>query len=311
MARILITEPEYFDAEARRVLRTLGRVRAQRLGRRELLAAVSDVDILLVRIETRVDRALLRRARRLRIVGSATTGLQHIDLAGCAQRGIKVLSLHGAHTVPTAEHTMGLLLSLCRRIPWAFDSLKDGAWRRHRFMGRELAGKTLGIIGLGRIGSQVAGYARAFGMKVLYHDPYVASRLARRTPLERLLRTSDVVTVHAALTGETAGLLDQRRLGMMKRTALLINTARGRIVDQRALLRALGRGGIAGAAVDVFEKEPLGGRREPMVRLARRRENLIITPHLAATTSEAAHRAGLEIARRVKDEYRSRDRTKG
>jgi phosphoglycerate dehydrogenase-like enzyme len=140
-------------------------------------------------------------------------------------------------------------------------------------------------------------------MKVLYHDPYVSSRLARRTPLERLLRTADVVSVHASLTEETEGMLGSSRLKMMKKGALLINTARGRIVDQRALLQALERGRLAGAAVDVFDQEPLSGGGQPLARYARRRANLIITPHLAATTQEAAHRAGLDIARQVKKEW--------
>jgi D-3-phosphoglycerate dehydrogenase len=148
MTQILITEPEYFDDATRRVLGTIGEVRARRLSRRQLMAAMPGVDVLLVRIETRVDRVLLDRARRLRIIGSATTGLDHIDVAGAEERGIKVLSLHGTHTVPAAEHTMALLLSLCRKIPWAFASLKEGVWQRQRCVGRERPGKTLGIIGL-------------------------------------------------------------------------------------------------------------------------------------------------------------------
>ena len=302
MVNILITEPEYFDRDAVRILRTLGKVTAQRLTKRKLENRIGDIEVLVIRIETVVDERLLKRARKLRLIGSATTGLDHIDVERTRKLGIKIISLHGAHTVPTAEHTVGLMLSLCRNSPWAFESLKGGRWQRHRFVGMQLQGKTLGIIGLGRIGKRVARYAKAFDMNVVYHDPYVASKVAQRTTLDALLKKSDVVSVHATLTNETDGMIDEKRLRMMKKSAFLINTARGRIVSQSALLRALDQGVIQGAALDVFEKEPLEGRRNPMASYARRGRNLILTPHLGASTREAAHHAGIEIAAGIKEE---------
>lgn len=296
MVKILVTEPEYFDDDAIRTLRKVGKVEAARLRRKQLERKIEDVDVLVTRIEERLDKGLLGKARKLAIIGSATTGLNHIDVKYADKRGIKIISLHGTHTVPTAEHAFALILSLSRRIPWAYESLRRGRWRRYDFFGVQLEGKTLGVIGLGRIGKMVARYGKAFGMRVMAFDPYVRSAEFEMVPLERLLRNSDVITIHAMLTDETEGMIGSREFRMMKNTALLVNTARAEIVKQEALLGALDRGIIRGAAVDVFPKEPLEDREDPMVRYARKRDNLIITPHIAASTYDAIHEAGLEIA---------------
>ncbi len=302
--KILITEPEYFDSDAACILKSAGKVTAKRLTGAELESAIKNFDVVVVRVETHLDRRVLSRAKRLKIIGSATTGLNHIDTAYARRAGIKVISLHGTHTVPTAEHTFALMLSLARKIPWAFESLERGSWHRYRFIGEQLQGKTLGVIGLGRIGMQVARYARAFGMTVVYFDPYVDFRGFRRVSLNNLLASSDIVTIHAMLTNETRRMIGYRELKRMKKSALLINTARGEIADDNSLIRALKGGIIAGAALDVFPDEPVPDARYPIIAYARRSRNLIVTPHIAASTKEAVHEAGLEIARKVAREIR-------
>jgi D-3-phosphoglycerate dehydrogenase / 2-oxoglutarate reductase len=303
MMKILVLEPEYFDPDAIRVLSSVGRVTARRMKRTELLGAVGGFDVLVVRIEEKLDRELLSRARRLKAIGSATTGLDHIDLEYARSRGIKIFSLHGTHTVPTAEHTFALMLSLMRKIPWSYESLKAGHWKRYRFIGNQLSGKTLGIIGLGRIGSMVCGYAKAFGMNVIYYDPYVDSKLARRVGLKKLLGSSDVITVHAALGRSSRNELDRKKLSLVKRGAYLINTARADIIDYAALLEALEDGRIKGAALDVFRHEPVTKGEAALVLYARRNTNLLVTPHIAGSTFEAAHDAGLEIANDIAGEF--------
>lgn len=303
MYKILILEPEYFDDEARRILGKVGRVYAKRMSRNELEKRIGGADVIIVRIETHLDRELLMRAKRLKLIGSATTGLDHIDTDFARKAGIRILNLHGTHTIPTAEHTVALMLSLSRRIPWAHASMSSGRWDRYRFIGIELHGRTLGIVGLGRIGKAVARYANAFGMKVLYYDPYVgSSALARKVTLRKLLEESDVVSVHAMLTRSDRNIISARQMRFMKRGALLINTARGMIVNEHDLVKALAEGTIAGAALDVFSEEPLADRNNLVVAYARTHQNLIITPHIGASTREAAHNAGVEVAKAVADE---------
>ncbi|MDE1825120.1 MAG: hydroxyacid dehydrogenase [Candidatus Micrarchaeota archaeon] len=301
MTRILVTEPEYFDEDARKELRKSGELVLRRLGRKPLEKIIPTIDVLVVRIETKVDRRLLGMAKRLKIIGSATTGLDHIDLEFAKGMGIKVISLHGIHTIPTAEHTMALMISLCRNIPWAHMSLSKGAWQRHRFIGRELNGKTLGIVGLGRIGKQVAKYAVQLGMNVTYYDPNVFRQpLARKiTSLPKLLSGADILSIHASLTKETNGLIGRKEISQMKESSLLINTARGKIVDYTALLDALAKHAISGAAIDVFPNEPLENPADPIIAYARRHQNLLVTPHLGGSTREAIHRAGLEVSTKI------------
>ena len=298
--KILVTEPEYFDDKAIRMLSRQGTVVAKRLTYKELSNIISEVDAILVRIETYLDRAMLRRAKKLRVIGSATTGLNHIDVKYALEHGIEVISLHGTHTVPTAEHTLALMLSLCRKIPWAHAALLRGEWQRYRFIGTQLSGKTLGIIGFGRIGSQVAKYAESLGMHVIFYDPYVKPKSGKAisVPLRRLLAGSDIITIHAALTKETRNMISAAEFRAMKRSALLVNTARGEIVDQEALISALANHKIAGAAEDVFPKEPMEGRGR-LQAYAKTHGNLIITPHISASADDAVHAAGVEIAGKV------------
>lgn len=305
MYEILVTEPEYLDADGKKALDKIGHVTAKRLTRMELEQIIPDMDIIFIRVDTTVDAELMKKARKLRIIGSVTTGLNHVDIEFAKKRGIKVLNLHGTHTVPTAQHTFALMLSLCRNIPWAFDNIRQGKWERYKFIGTQLDGKTLGIVGLGRIGSQMAAYAKAFGMNVKAYDPYVKKADVELVDsLDKLLAEADVVTIHAMLTKETGGLIGARQFEKMKKGAFLLNTARAEIVNQKDLLHALESGKLAGAAFDVFMKEPISDMAEPMVKYACEHKNLILTPHIGASTREAAHAASMEIAGQIAEELK-------
>lgn len=296
--KILVTEPEYFGEDALSVLRERGEVETLRISRKELLQKIKEFDAVLIRIETKLDRELLDNAAKLKVIGSATTGLNHIDTKLAKERGIKIVNLHGAHTIPTAEYAFAMLLSLVRNLPWAYESLRDGRWERHKLIGRQLNGKRIGIIGLGRIGNEVAKYAEAFGMDVVAFDPYAKSQKVRMLPLEKLLAESDVITIHAMLTDETRGMIGRKEFGMMKDGAFLVNTARAEIVDSDALIEALEGNKLGGAAIDVFENEP-AVEEDRILRYARKKANLLVTPHLSASTVEAARSAAVEIAKGV------------
>ncbi|MBI3983123.1 MAG: phosphoglycerate dehydrogenase [Gemmatimonadetes bacterium] len=269
--------------------------------KKRLLEALPTAHALLVRSETKVTAELLAQASELRVIGRAGIGVDNIDLEAATQRGIAVLNTPGGNTISAAEHTVGLLLALVRRIPWADQSMRAGAWDRPKFQGVELSGKTLGVVGLGRIGAHVATIARAFGMLVVAHDPFLTEARAlelqvQLLPLDDVLKRADVVTLHLPLTDETLNLIDRRRLGLMKKTGVLINAARGGLVDEVALAEALKAEKLGGAAIDVFETEPL-----PADSPLRQADRVILTPHLAAATAEAQERVGLEICRLVRD----------
>ena len=306
MLRILVLEPEYFDSDAIKKLKTIGPVTAKRMNRAELIRRVKDFDILVVRIEAKLDNEVLSRAVKLKAIGSATTGLNHIDLEYARKHGIKIFNLHGAHTVPTAQYTMALILSLMRNVPWAYESLSGGKWHRYKFIGTQLDGKRLGIIGLGRIGSVVCKYAQAFGMDVAYYDPYVSSKIAKKVSLNTLLKSSDVITVHASLNRTSSDELNDKEISLIKNGAFLVNTARAELIDYRSLLKALKSKRISGAAVDVFRHEPISIHEKELLEYAKHNKNLIITPHLGASTYEALHHAGLEIASNLAKEFRKR-----
>lgn len=298
--KILITEPEYFDIDAVKILEKCGTVTKRRVTKKQLEGIIGDFDALVCRIETHVDKDVLEKAEKLKVIGSATTGLDHIDVGYARKLGIRIFNLHGEHTLPTAEYTMALILGLYRHIPWAYNSLKGGDWHRYRFIGRQLQGKTLGIIGLGRIGGKVAVYAGAFGMNIVYYDPYVDSNAYTKVSLNMLMKSSDVVTIHAMLNDSDRHMINGKMLGLMKKDAVLINTARADIVDYNALLAALKGNRIAGAALDVFHKEPIE-KNDPVLSYAKKHGNLLVTPHLGASAKEAAHLAGVEVAEKVSE----------
>jgi len=268
------------------------------LAPKELIKIIPQYDGLIVRSATKVTREVISAGKELKAIGRAGIGLDNIDLEAARERGIRILNTPGATTISVAELALGHMLALARHIPQATASLKDGRWEKKRFMGTELYGKTLGIIGLGKIGREVAKRASAFGMDLVAYDPYVREVEVRDLglkllPLEDLLQYSDYITVHVPLTPETKHLLGEREFGMMKEGVRLIDCARGGVVDERALYNALVSGKVAGAALDVFEQEP--PQDNPLLKL----DNVIATPHLGASAQEGQVRSGVEIAEKI------------
>jgi len=255
---------------------------------------------LVVRSATKVRAELLEQAPALRVVGRAGVGVDNIDLAAATGRGVAVLNAPAGNTVSAAELTMALMLSMVRRVPAADASVRVGEWARARFKCHELRGRTLGLIGAGRIGSEVALRARAFGMDVVAYDPYLTDERAQRIRVERatldeVIARADVLSLHVPLTDDTRGMIDARALERMKPGAYVVNVARGGVVDEGALARALEEGRLAGAALDVYTTEPL-----PEDSPLRTAPNLVLTPHLGASTAEAQELVAHEIAEAVR-----------
>jgi D-3-phosphoglycerate dehydrogenase / 2-oxoglutarate reductase len=265
-----------------------------------LAAQLADADALIVRSATRVDAAVIQAAPRLRVIGRAGVGVDNIDLDAATRRGILVMNTPGGNSVSVAEHTLALLLALARSIPQLSSSVNAGRWEKGAAAGTELRGKLLGLVGLGRVGFEVARRARAFEMRVAAADPYVSPDVAREggveiLPLDELLRRADYVSLHASLSPATENMINAAAIAKMKQGARLINTARGELVDEQALAAALRSGHLAGAAVDVFTDEP--PRTSPLIGLP----NLIATPHVAGSTIEAQEEVGFLIAQQVRD----------
>jgi len=242
---------------------------------------------------------LVNAGERLRIVGRAGVGLDNVDVDACTARGILVINAPTANIISATEHTMAMLLAMCRNIPEAHASVKRGEWTRSKFMGVELNGKTLGVIGLGRIGSRVTVRARACGMKVIAYDPYISDTAfsavdAERVPLDRLLAASDFITVHTPLTDETRGMIGAAEIAKMKNGARVLNIARGGIYQEQALADALNGGKLAGAAIDVYEDEP-PAKDHPLVNA----KNVILSPHIGANTIEAQDRVAVQTSEMV------------
>src|SRR6185369_13453378 len=267
----------------------------------ELAAIIGGYDALIVRSKTRVTADLIEKATALRVIGRAGTGVDNIDVSAATHRGIVVMNAAAGNTVTTAEHTMAMLLALARQIPQAVSSTRAGHWEKNKFLGVELMGKTLGIVGLGRIGAAVAERARAFGMSILAFDPYFTREAARElgvemTALDELLARSDFITLHTPLTDETRGLIGAAAIEKMKPRVRLINCARGGLITEAALVEGVRSGKIAGAALDVFEQEPTPGD-NPLLAL----DQIITTPHLGASTTEAQLGVATMIAEQVID----------
>ncbi|NLA27296.1 MAG: phosphoglycerate dehydrogenase [Firmicutes bacterium] len=264
----------------------------------ELQQIIGDYDALIVRSSTRVTADLIEAGRRLKVIGRAGVGVDNIDVAKATEKGIIVVNVPEANTVSAAELTLALLVSLARNIPGANYSVKQGAWARERFLGIELHQKTLGIIGLGHVGSEVGRRARALGMRVLACDPYISSDHVAKIGVELvelplLLEQSDFISLHVPLMPATHHLIGAEEISRMKPEAMLINCARGGVVDETALFQALAGERIAGAALDVFEEEPPLG--SPLLQL----DNVIATPHLGALTREAQTYVALQVAEQV------------
>lgn len=270
----------------------------------DLIRSVREHDALIVRSATKVTADVLREPGRLRVIGRAGTGVDNIDLEAATKAGVVVLNTPGGNSVAAAELTLSLLLALARNVPQANADLRQGRWERKKYMGVELAGKALGVVGLGRIGREVARRAQGLRMQVRGYDPFVSTQVARDhgiepLPLEELIGVADFLTLHVPLSSETHHLIDGRALARMKRGSYLINAARGGLVDEGALVEALESGHLAGAALDVFEVEPPADRR--LVEHPR----VVSTPHLGASTYEAQERVGTEIAEKIRDYLKS------
>jgi D-3-phosphoglycerate dehydrogenase / 2-oxoglutarate reductase len=265
-----------------------------------LNAEIADADALIVRSATKVTAELLDKAPRLRAVGRAGVGVDNIDLDAATTRGVLVMSTPGGNAISVAEHTFALLLALARQVPRLDKAMHEGKWEKSSAAGTEVRGKTLGLIGLGRIGSEVAIRADAFDMRVLGYDPYISEAAAREVqvelvPLDKLLAESDFVSLHTALSPATQNLINAETLAKMKKGARIINAARGELIDEVALAEALKSGHLAGAALDVFVQEP--PKDSPLMGMA----NVIATPHVAGSTAEAQEEVGTQVAVQVKD----------
>jgi D-3-phosphoglycerate dehydrogenase len=267
--------------------------------RSALLPALADVDAVLIRSATQVDAEAIAAAKRLKVVARAGVGLDNVDVKAATQAGVMVVNAPTSNIVSAAELAVALLLATARHVPQASHALKGGAWKRSKYTGTELFEKTVGVVGLGRIGVLVAQRLAAFGVSVVAYDPYVSSARAgqlgvRLVGLDELLATSDFITVHLPKTPETVGLIGEEALRKVKPSVRIVNAARGGIVDEAALFAALKEGRIAGAGLDVYAKEPCTD--SPLFEL----ENVVVTPHLGASTDEAQERAGISVARSVR-----------
>ena len=264
-----------------------------------IAAELADADALIVRSATRVTKDLLEKAPKLRAVGRAGVGVDNIDLPEATKRGVLVMSTPGGNAVSVAEHTFALMLALARQVPKVDAGLREGRWEKSS-SGTELRGKTLGLIGLGRIGGEVARRAEAFDMKIIAYDPYISEAAAKELQVElvnldRLLAESDFISLHTALSPATQNMINAKSIEKMKKSARIVNAARGELIDEAALAEALKKGRLAGAALDVFVEEP--PKNSPLIGLP----NLIGTPHIAGSTAEAQEEVGTQVAVQIRD----------
>jgi D-3-phosphoglycerate dehydrogenase / 2-oxoglutarate reductase len=266
----------------------------------ELLSLVGDYDGLVVRSETKVTAEVISAGHRLQVIGRAGVGVDNIDVEAATARGIVVVNAPSGNTIAVAEHTLGLIIAAARNITLASGALREGRWERAKFIGIEIRGKTLGVLGLGRIGTEVARRAQSFEMRIIGHDPWVSQEHADRigaqlVDFDTILAESDFLTIHTPATAQTEGLIGAKQLQQMKPSAWIVNCARGGIIDEADLLVALDAGTIAGAALDVYSKEPAGDN--PLVR----HPKVVGTPHLAASTQEAQVNVAIEVVEQILD----------
>src|SRR6266851_1810465 len=266
----------------------------------KLAAHLESADALIVRSAVQVNAELLEHAHKLRVIGRAGVGVDNIDLDAATRKGIAVMNTPGANAIAVAEHTLALMLAMARHIGRANELMHAGKWEKKSLQGTELKGKTVGIVGLGRVGMEVAKRARVFGMEVVAHDPFVSTAVAkeqgiRMAKLEEVYAASDYLSLHVGLTPQTAGMINAASIKKMKPGVRLVNCARGELIDETALAQALKQGRVAGAALDVFTEEP--PKNSPLTAI----ENVILTPHIAGSTFEAQEAVGYQIAQQVKE----------
>ena len=264
-----------------------------------LLSALADASAILIRSATQVDAEAIAAAKSLKVIARAGVGLDNVDIKSATEAGVMVVNAPTSNIISAAELTVGHILSLARHIPAAHGALADGQWKRSKYSGVELFEKTIGIIGLGRIGALITARMQSFGTKIVAYDPYVTAARAQQLgvtllPLDELLAQSDFITIHMPKTPETTGMISDEQLAMMKPTAFIVNVARGGLIDEAALHRALTAGTIAGAGLDVFVSEP--PTESPLLDLP----NIVVTPHLGASTDEAQEKAGVSVAKSVR-----------
>ncbi|MCS6884692.1 MAG: phosphoglycerate dehydrogenase [Acidobacteriota bacterium] len=290
-----------------RILEDAGEIEVDRkpeLNQEQLLAIIANYDAVIVRSETKITSSVIAAAEKLKLIGRAGSGVDNIDVKAATQRGIVVMNTPGGNTVTTAEHTMALLLSIARNVPQATASVKAGKWEKKKFQGVELFNKTLGIIGLGKIGSVVASRAQGFGMRVIAYDPFLTREAAAKmnielVSLDDLYSRSDFITIHTPLTAETKGMIGKDAFEKMKKGVRIINCARGGLVDEAALYDAIQSGKVAAAALDVFAQEPVPTD-HPLLKL----DQVVCTPHLGASTEEAQINVAVAIAEQFVDFFK-------
>lgn len=313
--KILVAEKNSFSDNGLRAFSKLLPTDCFDLSQNELIQIAKDYAILVVRLGLQVNSTVLQANPQLKVVATPTTGLDHIDIEFAKQLGIKILSLKGERdfleqVYATAEHTFALILSLLRYVPSAFEAVKEYQWRRDIYRGFELNRKVLGLIGCGRLGSMVARYAMAFGMRVLIFDPYqidLPDGVNVVDTLDELLKSCDVLSIHVPLNDETRGMLSEQQFAKLKYSAWLVNTSRGSVIDEKALLKALVSKQLNGAALDVLDDEQFieSGEPNPLIEYARHHDNLIITPHIGGATFESVEKADLFIVEKIKNYLRS------
>ncbi len=273
------------------------------LSTEEQMTIISEYDGIVIRSATKITREMLSSAEKLKVIGRAGSGLDNVDIPEATKRGIVVMNTPGGNTITTAEHTISMMLSLARHIPQATKSMKDGKWEKSRFMGTEICNHTLGIIGIGNIGTIVADRAKALGMQIIAHDPFISAEKAKKTGLElvsldEMYSRADFITVHTPVTKETRNIINSESISKMKDGVFIINCARGGIVNEQDLAQAIKNGKVAGAALDVYEKEP--PEDTTLIEL----DQVVCTPHLGASTIEAQEKVAVAVARQIVDYFK-------
>jgi len=308
MISILNLEPDRYSPQARAYLDKIGKVVDGPLTRESLIHQIPAYNVLIVRLYHHIDKEIIDSGKKLQVIISATTGLNHIDIDYVKKKNIDILSLKGEvefleNIHATAEHTWVLLLALIRKVLQSVQSVKRGEWDRDVFKGRELHGKTLGIVGMGRIGKKIAKYGQAFGMNVITYTKgdYEPIRDVKRVDsLSILLENSDVVSIHVPLDLTTRMMFTDKEFSTMRRKALLINTSRGEIVDEKALMKAIKDGSISGAALDVVSnEEALKFQKSKIIEFAKKDDRLIITPHIGGATYESMEKTEIFMAKKL------------
>jgi D-3-phosphoglycerate dehydrogenase len=301
MARILVSDS--LSDEGLGILNNAGMDVDYRpdISQEDIAKEIGNYDALVIRSRTTVTPDILNNAKNLKVIGRAGVGLDNVDVPLATQKGIIVMNTPNGNTISTAEHTMAMMTSLARSIPQADRGMHEGKWEKKKFIGVELYNKTLGVCGFGRIGSEVARRAQAYGMKIMAFDPFINEETVKRmgvtkATVDEICQQADFITVHSPLNAQTKGLLNKERFAMMKKGVRVLNCARGGIIDETALLEALQNGTVAGAALDVFEVEPL-----PVDHPFRSMDNVIMTPHLGAATSEAQEGVARDVAEQIVD----------